>query len=42
MREQRLRWFEHVKRMDGERTSINARDFVEGGIRRASLRDGKM
>ena len=34
MKEQRLRWFGHVKKMDDERTPVKAQDFIVDGSKK--------
>ena len=41
MREQRLRWFGYVERMDDERTPVKAKNFSLMAQRKADLRKDK-
>ena len=34
MKEQRLRWFGHVKKMDDKRTPVKAQDFIVDGLKK--------
>ena len=34
MKEQRLRWFGHIEKMDDERTPVKAKIFVVNGLKK--------